>query len=215
MQTSNFSPWRFSVAVLLVGVAGVAGTAQARARTLAGTQLVEMLRHGGYVLVMRHASSPVATPTARTAERDNIRLERQLDEAGRSGARAMGEGIKTLRIPIGDVLSSPTYRALETVRLASLPPARKIDELGDGGVSMRAADAAQATWLQRQVATPPRANTNTFIITHSPNISSAFGENAAKLADGEIMVFHPDGRGGAQLVGRIRIEEWPILAARH
>jgi len=212
MQISNLNPWRLSLAVLLVGVATVAGMAQARA--LAGMPLVEALRRGGYVLVMRHASSPVATPTARTAEPDNIRLERQLDEAGRSGARAMGEAIKMLRIPIGDVLSSPTYRALETVRLASLPPARKFDQLGDGGMSMRAADAAQATWLQRQAAAPPRANANTFIVTHSPNISSAFGEKAAKLADGEILVFHPDGEGDAELVGRIKIEEWPILAAR-
>jgi phosphohistidine phosphatase SixA len=32
----------------------------------------------------------------------------------------MGEAIKKLGVPIGDVLSSPTYRARETARLASL-----------------------------------------------------------------------------------------------
>jgi phosphohistidine phosphatase SixA len=212
IQISNFSLWRLSFAALLVGVVTVAGTAQAL--ILTGTPLVEALRHGGYVLVMRHGSSPASTPTADTAAPDNIRLERQLDEAGQKGAHAMGEAIKTLHIPIGDVLSSPTYRALETVRLASLPPPKIFDELGDGGISMRAANGAQATWLQRKAAERPRTNTNTFIVTHFPNITSAFGEDATNLAEGEVLVFRPDGKGGAKLVGRIKIEEWPSLATR-
>jgi hypothetical protein len=32
------------------------------------------------------------------------------------------------------------------------------------------------------------------------------------VKDGESLVFHPDGKGGADLIGRIRIEEWPMLA---
>ena len=50
------------------------------------------------------------------ANGDNAKLERQLDETGRTGATAMGETIRALRIPIGVVLTSPTYRAMETVR---------------------------------------------------------------------------------------------------
>ena len=82
------------------------------------TKLVQRLRQGGYVLVMRHASSPREAPTKEIANADNPKLERQLDEAGRSGARAMGNAVRVLRIPIGAVLTSPTYRAMETVRLA-------------------------------------------------------------------------------------------------
>jgi phosphohistidine phosphatase SixA len=164
---------------------------------------------------MCHASSPRTTPTADTAEPDNFRLERQLDAAGRDSARAMGAASKTLHIPIGDVLSSATCRALETVRLASLPPARTFDELGGGGASMRAADAARAIWLEQKVAERPRAETNTLFVTHCPNITGAFGERAAKIADGDMLVFHPDGKGHMELVGRIKIEEWPGLAARH
>jgi phosphohistidine phosphatase SixA len=212
MQVPLYGLWRSALAVLLAAVA--VNAAVAEKQTLAGMPLVKALRHGGYVLVMRHASSPRATPTAETAEPDNSRLERQLDAVGRSSARAMGEAIRTLRIPVGDVLSSPTYRALETVRLAALPSARSFDELGDGGTSMRAADMAQGAWLQRKVAERPRASANTIVVTHLPNISSAFGEQAAQLADGEMLVFRPDAKGGAELVGRIKIEEWPGLAAR-
>jgi hypothetical protein len=31
------------------------------------------------------------------------------------------------------------------------------------------------------------------------------------VADGESLVYGPDGKGGAMLLGRIKIEEWPSL----
>src|SRR5947207_5059147 len=96
----------------------VARTASAQA--LAGDALVKALRQGGYVIVMRHASSPRDVPTRQTANADNVKLERQLDEAGRAGSVAMGRALRDLKIPVGEVLASPTYRALETVRLAQL-----------------------------------------------------------------------------------------------
>ena len=56
--------------------------------------------------------------------------------------------------------------------------------------------------------------TNTLIVTHFPNINEAFTTDAARLGDGEALVFHPDGKGAAACVGRIKIEEWPKLAAK-
>jgi hypothetical protein len=61
-------------------LAGLASAGMARAEPLSGAALVEALRQGGYVLLMRHASSPLAPPVASTAEPDNTRLERQLDD---------------------------------------------------------------------------------------------------------------------------------------
>jgi len=44
-------------------------------------------------------------------------------------------------------------------------------------------------------------------VTHMPNIAAAFPAVAA-VADGESLVFGPDGKGGATLVARIKIEDW-------
>ena len=119
-------------------------------------QLADSLRQGGYVLVMRHASSPREAPPREKANADNTRLERQLDEAGRRGASDMGAALRRLRIPIGTVQASPTYRARETVRLAGLNSSTAVDELGDGGQSMQGVTDAQATWLRERVTeTPP------------------------------------------------------------
>jgi phosphohistidine phosphatase SixA len=188
----------------------VAAAATAHATTLTGTALVDALRQGGYVLVMRHASSPFAAPDKSTANPDNPKLERQLDATGRSTARAMGEAIRQLRIPVGDVFSSPTYRALEAVRIAALGQPKTYTELDEGAQGMQSgADPQKSAWLRAKAAERPRARTNTFIVTHTPNIVDAFGQDAGRIAAGEALVFHPDGKGGTDLVARIKIEEWP------
>lgn len=194
-------------------IAAMASGPAVQAQTLIGRSLVQHLGQGGYVLLMRHAHAPTELPDSDTADDGNIKHERQLDEIGRSTARSMGEAIKKLHIPVGDVLSSPTYRAMETVRFAGLEPFKTYVELGDGGQSMSAdAVAGQAGWLRNRVAERPKARSNTIIVTHMPNIQAAFIQYAADLADGEALVFRPDGHGGASLVAKIKIEDWPNLA---
>lgn len=200
-------PWRTGVLLFVASIAG-RNLVSAQAPTLSGDALIGALRHGGYVIVMRHASSPRDVPTKQTANPDNLELERQLDESGRASATSMGVALRKLKIPIGAVLASPTYRAVETVRLARLENPKTSDELGDGGQSMQGVTEAQAAWLQKRVTDFP-SGTNTVLVTHMPNIARAFPSLASGVSDGEALVFGADGKGGATLVGRIRIEEWP------
>jgi len=198
--------------VLLLVVFATAAVAPAWAETTAGQPLIDALREGGYVLLMRHASSPTARPDKAIADRENTTLERQLDKKGRNTSRAMGAAMRALHLPIRQIQSSPTYRALETLRIAGLPQPRTAAELGDGGQSMQPLQPSPAAWLRNLVATVPASGTDTLIVTHAPNIIAAFGANLADVADGEILVFRPDGKGDAMLAGRIKIEQWPALA---
>jgi phosphohistidine phosphatase SixA len=147
---------------------------KAFAQTVPGNPLVAALRQGGYVLVMRHASSPAMPPDKEHANPDSVKLERQLHEAGRTGATAMGKALRDLKIPMGAVLTSPTYRALETVKFARLRDPQPFEQLGDGGQSMQAVADAAATWLHERAAQRPAAGMNTIIVTHLPNITRAF-----------------------------------------
>jgi phosphohistidine phosphatase SixA len=180
-----------------------------RSQSLSKNELISTLEKGSNVLVMRHASSPREVPDAKTANADNTNRERQLDEAGRTTATKMGKAMRDLKIPIGDVLSSPTYRALETVRLAMWPNVMPTPELGDGGQSMQGVADTQAMWLQKKVTEMPRT-ANTILVTHMPNLTRAFPQ-VSGVADGEALIFRPDGKGNAPLIGRIKIEEWPQL----
>jgi phosphohistidine phosphatase SixA len=200
---SNLLQILLSILVFAIGTT-------ACAQNLEGAALVHALERGGHVLVMRHASSPSEPPAKESADAENPRDERQLDERGRTTATAMGDALHELKIPVGEVLSSPTYRALETVKYAQLGTAHIYAELGDNGKSMQGGTEAQAHWLQNKVTQFP-SGTNTFIVTHSPNITDAFPQIGGTVADGEALVFGPDAKGGATIVARIKIEEWPSL----
>lgn len=160
------------------------------------------------MIVMRHASSPRDAPDAAAADRDNTSRERQLDAAGRAASTAMGEALRRLMIPIGEVFTSPTYRARQTVRLLDVGTPTSVDELGDGGQSMQNATDAQSAWLKKIVTRIPTGNS--LVVTHMPNIARAFPE-IADVADGESLVFRPDGRGGTTLAARVKIDAWAQL----
>jgi phosphohistidine phosphatase SixA len=181
---------------LLILIALLCGTLSAQ--TLSGEALVKALQQGGYVIVMRHASSPGTVPAGAT--------ERQLDDPGKAAATEMGKALRDLKIPIGEVFSSPTQRALETARLAQWTQAKPAPELGDNGQSMSGGTAAQAEWLQKRVAQSPKG-TNVLLITHMPNLRGAFPVQATNVADGEALIFGPN----TTLVGRVKIEDWEKL----
>jgi phosphohistidine phosphatase SixA len=172
-------------------------------------ELANRLRQGGYVLVMRHASSPAARPGKGTADPQNVNLERQLDQKGRATAQAMGRALRSRHIPVGAVYASPAYRARETVRLIGFPAPRTVAELGDQGQSMaRIKGPGPAAWLRAAVARKPAPGRNTLLVTHMPNITAAFPAQAAGLQDGETIMFQPDGHGGARPIARIPIQDW-------
>lgn len=143
-------------------------------------------------------------------------LERQLDEQGQASARAMGEAIRRLKIPIGAVLSSPTYRALETIKLTKFGPPATFTELGQAEQGMSADNSGtRAAWLKAKTAEHPTTGTNTLIVTHFPNIAEAFPQESDRLAEGEALVLRPGKGERASLVARVKMDEWVSLAATH
>ena len=208
LRTSPVSKGIRLPAALLLLLTAAAAQAQMRS----GEAVVKALRQGGYVIVMRHASSPREVPDKQTANPDNTKPERQLDEVGRTTSAALGKALRDLKIPIGEVFTSPTYRALETLRLAQVANPKPTPELGDNGQSMAGGTEAQATWLQKIVTQFP-SGTNTLVVTHFPNMTRAFPQQAAGVEDGEALIFGPDGKGGAKVVARVKIEDWPKMKA--
>lgn len=190
----------------------IAAATGASSQSLSGSELVAALKQGGYVIVMRHANSPQVRPDASVAAPGNTRLERQLNENGHKTAHAMGEALKAFRVPIGTVLSSPTFRTLETVRDLQVGMPDTFNLLGDGSQGYEFSSFEDsARFMRVRAAEIPRAGANTLIVTHLPNIESAFGESFS-VDEGEAVVFKPDGMTGMP-VGRIKVDEWPRLAA--
>jgi phosphohistidine phosphatase SixA len=202
----NF-PFFKQARILSMALAFFLTVGQSHAQTITREALAGALADGGFVIVMRHANSPRELPDAATANPANINRERQLDATGRENATSMGQALRRLMIPIGDVFSSPTYRAVETASLMGFDNVQTEDALSNEG--MQAASAERAEWLQNQVARPADGG-NRLLITHAPNISAAFPEYSDGMTEGEALIF--DARGDEPImIHRIRIDEWADL----
>jgi len=93
----------------------LSGTASAQ------TDLVDLLRQGGYHLFFRHAITDGQDPHKVNPPNETVAhcaSQRLLNEAGRAQARQIGLTITQLGIPVGDVYASPFCRCEETARLA-------------------------------------------------------------------------------------------------
>jgi phosphohistidine phosphatase SixA len=210
----RISTQRTRIDSLILGLValGLTSIAAAADTGLSGAALVQALQRGGYVLVMRHANSPGTPPDKAAADPDNTRLERQLDDAGRKAATDIGVALKDRHIRVGALYVSPTFRALQTARLAQLGKPQIAPELDEPAQGMQGtALAASAEWLRHKTTEIPATATNSVLITHFPNVIAAFKADATGAAAGETFVFRPDGKGGTALVARIKPEDWAAL----
>src|SRR5262249_22670668 len=106
-------------ALFIVAVAGlalsVAANGQARP---SDAQLVEALRGGGHVIVMRHGATFNDQADTDPLNPDNIAKQRQLNAKGEEAAKAFGQALKQMGVPVGKVITSYFNRAYQTAKLA-------------------------------------------------------------------------------------------------
>lgn len=74
------------------------------------------------------------------------------------------------------------------------------------------AKAGQA--VRQLVDAPPKAGTNTILVTHKTNIADAFGKEAGDVQEGEAFVYKTSGSGPAIFAGRIKLAGWKAKAGR-
>ena len=66
-------------------------------------------------------------------------------------------------------------------------------------------------WKKIFEATLQESDANALVVTHLPNMAAAFPQWTSGLLDGETLVLGSDGKGGATLVARIKIEQWSTM----
>ncbi len=187
------------------GAAAPAAVA-APAAQLSGVALRDALRHGGYVLYMRHTSTDFGQNDDAMATFDDCARQRNLTERGRAEARAVGEAIARLGIPVGEVLASPYCRTLETARLAFGRATVSMDARGGPATPP---DAGRYANLRTRLSTPVAAGTNVIVVSHGNPFYALAGP--PYLAEGEIAVVEPRGASGFRVVAKVTRDGWPAL----
>jgi phosphohistidine phosphatase SixA len=204
---------RLAVIVLLAGFSRYAAADT--------PDLVSSLKQGCYVLIFRHTATDDSQKDVYPFRFDDMSAQRQLSEKGRDMARQIGAAVKELAIPIGDVYTSRLNRAIETGKLISGREVRPVDALTDssnasasGMANPAGANAKAGQSVQQLVDAPPKAGTNTFLVTHKTNIADAFGKDAGDVQEGEAFVYKASGSGPAAFAGRIKPADWSAKAGR-
>ena len=177
--------------------------------------LVSSLKGGGYVIVFRHVATDDSQKDIYPFKFDDMTAQRQLSEKGRNQARELGEALKKLGVPIGEVYTSQLNRAVETGKLLGGKDVSPVDALTDSGAGSASsmanpdgknAKAGQA--VRELVNAPPKAGLNNLAITHKTNIADAFGKEFADIREGEALVYKTSASGPAVLITRVQPKDW-------
>jgi phosphohistidine phosphatase SixA len=172
------------------------------------TDLLPELRKGGYVLFIRHPKTEPDQADTDPLHLDNVKAQRQLSDEGRRQAKALGEAVRALRIPVGKVVSSKFYRAQETAKLLDVGEVTTSVDVTEGGLVVPPRENERRAKALRQLLATPPGGKNLVIVSHKPNLQDAAGKEFGDLAEGETVVFKPLGDGKFEVVARVAPGTW-------
>jgi phosphohistidine phosphatase SixA len=190
--TSRAPPLLLCLVVLLTLSAG---------RALADDEHVwAALKRGGKVILLRHTHVDIREGIGRLSP-GNCASEVNLSSSGVEQAKRIGETFRAHDIAVGEVLTSPYCRCIDTGRLAFGRATAVQYLLPPGVVSDSQAKLNDARVLQDILN--HRGPSNLVIITHDLNIANIVLEPAVV---GEFFVVQPNG-ANFDVVGKIRMSE--------
>jgi phosphohistidine phosphatase SixA len=172
-----------------------------------GAELLAALRDGGYIMYFRHADTDHRQHDTPGQAPQDCTKQRNLSDRGRDHARAIGQAIHALTIPIGPVLASPLCRTVETATLA-FGTAERSAAAREAGPAPPGSPERFAE-LRRLLSIMPPKGTNTVIVGHAYPFYSLVG--GQYLDEGEAAIVQPNG-AGFQVVARLGLTQWQELA---
>jgi len=92
------------------------------------TEVIDRLKFGGHILMIRHALAP-GSGDPPNFEISDCSTQRNLDESGRTQARSIGMWLRSNGIKSAWIYSSQWCRCLETARLIDLGPVQELAAL--------------------------------------------------------------------------------------
>jgi broad specificity phosphatase PhoE len=190
-----------------VGTGGAGGrtvVVSRRGRALEGAALVRALREGGLVIYFRHTATDFSKNDRDMRDYDDCANQRPLNEQGRADARAIGQRIAALKLPIGVVKASPMCRTMEHARLmlGAATPTTTMRELSAPG---------EYLGLKRLLSARVPPGINRWMVGHGTPFRAVAGP--PHLAEGEAIVLKPDGESWTVLA-RLAVNDWAALPLR-
>lgn len=170
--------------------------------------MIEQLRHGGFVLYMRHGNTDNSRPDQIDLDLNDCSTQRVLNDEGRDVVREVGKAMRAARIPLGEILVSPLCRAKESALLAFGPNFTVNDTLMyTSNLTSEQKKPIVAT-TRRLLAAPVAAGSNRLIVAHAPNLADTM--NYFPKTEGTVIIFVPRG-DHFDYIASIKPKMWPGL----
>ncbi|WP_461482659.1 histidine phosphatase family protein [Porticoccus sp.] len=199
----------FCIVLAVVPAAGRGEDVTAnKAPLLSPGALIDELKKGGYIIYFRHGIT--GREGEKEVDRENItncRIQRNLTSTGIEQTRLMGKAIKKHGIPIGEVLSSPYCRCMDTAR--NLFGRAQPSDILFFAINVTKTQRAEiTTQLRGLLSTLPQEGVNTVLVSHTANLREATG--IWPKPEGVAHVFKPIGEGGFVYIGEIPPDGWEM-----
>lgn len=164
--------------------------------------LLKVLKKGGYTILLRHARTDMTSVDEVPYSLTDRSTQRNLSGNGVSDAKAMGRVFKASGIPIGEIISSPMFRTVETAQMAFGEPTLRTQLLRD----MNETPAQRELFMK-----PVPAGTNRAMVTHHFLIEHFVpGISGGEIGESEAIVYKVDA-GKIVRVGRFKLDDWARL----
>ncbi len=182
------------------------------AKALKGASLLRALRKGGYNLYMRHAQANVGQDMNLQQVPlwwDNCSIQRNVSDPGREQARKVGAALRDLAIPVSQIIAAQFCRTRDTAHLMGLGPIEVSADLNHQIGQRPGLDFNGARF--KLLAARPANGSNTLLVSHTHGSPRMEERIMGGIQEAEIVVYQPDGNGGAEPVARIPLTEWDNL----
>jgi hypothetical protein len=193
-----------------------------RLSDIAGEQnpkFVKDLRKGGYVIFFRHAATNWAQRDQSYGDFENRESQRNLSEAGKADAAAIGKAFQDLGIGVDSVLVSPMWRCRDTAQIAFGRYEKRIELFGkvpegpEGPKVMVENRAKYRAERVRMLSTAPTHGMNRVLVgQQDPMIPIIPGLHRDELREGDALVVQPLGKGAFRIVAQVTPADWARLA---
>jgi phosphohistidine phosphatase SixA len=179
------------------------------------------LKKGGYVIFFRHAATDWTQRDRSYSDFENRAEQRNLSEAGKAEAAAVGKAFTELGIEIDSVFVSPMWRCRDTAQIAFGRYEKKIELFGKvppsgpEGVAVMAENRAKyrAERLKMLGTAPAKGMNRVLVGQQDPMIPIIPGLHRDELREGDALVILPLGKGGFRVVAQVTPADWTRLAA--
>lgn len=163
--------------------------------------LIEQIKSGGHILMIRHAYAP-GTGDPANFKIGDCATQRNLDDRGRSQARAIGDWLRSKGIKDAKVYSSQWCRCQETAALLNFGPVAELPALNSFYGRPRNREP-NVKALRSFIATLPANGELIIFVTHYVTILEIAGEG---VSPGEGVVLKLKEGGAYDVLGSLSFQ---------